>query len=115
MIETSPTNICACPIFSKIVFPISGEPGISFVSRSNTGQDSLTTNDPLNNSNSRPWINFTSQHGFCKFTASGYLVSASANTVQNCIALGSDYSDFAMKLEMTILKGSSDGDVGGIF
>ena len=32
-------------------------------------QDSLTTNDPLNNSKSRPWINFTSQHGFCKFTA----------------------------------------------
>src|SRR6266702_5018889 len=29
-------------------------------------QDSLTTNEPPNNSNSRPWINFTSQHGFCK-------------------------------------------------
>ncbi len=70
----------------------------------------MVVNDPLT-SNNLGWDAVPSQPNGCIFTAAGYEVRVDRkSTLQDCFANKTNFSDFALQVQMTLMA----GDVGGI-
>jgi serine/threonine protein kinase len=66
-------------------------------------------NDPLKSSDSYGWQEFTDQNGECTFKDGAYHSTAAPNYFSPCIASDTNFHDFALQVEITILSGDAAG------